>query len=57
LIFCLSIRMRNNSLFLATPRDEGVTKKKVIPYSETTVSGVPCPVCIRIGLERERQLR
>ena len=44
------------SLFLALPRDQGRTKKKVITNGGPAISGISCPISIRKCMENKRRL-
>ena len=55
-IFCFSTRAGHMSLFLASPRDQGRTKKKAITSGGPTISGISCPISIRKCTENKRRL-
>ena len=44
------------SLFLASPRNQGRTKKKAITSCGPTISGISCPISIRKCIENKRRL-
>ena len=44
------------SLFLASPRDQGRTKKKAITSGGPVISGISCPISIRKCTENKRRL-
>ena len=44
------------SLFLASPRNQRRTKKKVITSGRSAISGISCPISIRKCKENKRRL-
>ena len=44
------------SLFLASPRDQGRTKKKAITSGRLAISGISFPISIRKCTENKRRL-
>ena len=55
-IFCFSTGAGHISLFLASPRNQRRTKKKVITSGGPVISGISCPINIIKCTENKRRL-
>ena len=55
-IFYFSIGAGHMSLFLASPRNQGRTKKKAITSVGPAISEISCPISIRNCTENKRRL-
>ena len=55
-IFYFSIGTGHMSLFLASPRNQRRTKKKVITSGGLAISGISCPINIIKCTENKRRL-